>query len=389
MENRLDCRGLTLKPESKETDVTTTVATDRTGKLGLVFERIEGYVTRGEIGGAGLAVAHKGKQIVEWHAGQSRDGVEAAPKTLWPLASISKLYTAAMVMALVERGELSLATTVTSVLPAFNRDGREQITIRHLLTHTSGLVYESPDMESLLIRQTSLEEIVNEAYVHPLLFQPGTRLSYADYNYALAGRVASTVTGVSFPELVRTLVLEPGGLRDTFMPPPEAEYDRLAKVDGPLAAGTDGAMYNAPYALDLAHPAFGTVASVSDLLRFGLLFAPSGKARTLSEASVRVMTTDQTGGTASTDAAFMGGGAPRPWGAGFMIKGRAGLGGDLLSPQSFGHGGASGCALWIDPVEDIAIAYVSNSHASKGRPAFTERASRTVNGVMAALTRRD
>ena len=198
---------------------------------------------------------------------------------------------------------------------------------------------------------------------------------------------ASAVTGTPFPELVRTLVLEPGGLTDTFMPPPESEYERLAKVDGPLAEGTDGAMYNSPYGLNLAHPAFGTVATASDLLKFGLLFAPSGKTRILSEAGVRVMTTDQTGGAISIDTALLGGGQ-RPWGAGFMIKGRGGQGGDLLSPESFGHGGASGCALWVDPVEDIAIAYVSNTHASRSRPMFVERVSRTFNGSLAALKRR-
>lgn len=362
---------------------------NQTRRLAEIFDRVQGFIAGGEIQGAALAVAQGGEQIVEWQAGEARTGVAASPDTLWPLASISKLYTAALVMVLVERGELSLSTTVTSVLPAFNRDGREQITLRHLLTHTSGLVYESPDMESLLIRQTSMDELVNEAYVHPLMFAPGTKLSYADYNYALAGRAVSTVTGTPFPELVRSLVLEPGGLADTFMPPPESEYERLARVDGPLAEGTDGAMYNSPYALNLAHPAFGTVSTASDMLRFGLLFAPGGKTRILSEAGVRVMTTDQTGGAVSVDSGFLGGGSSRPWGAGFMIKGNSGLGGDLLSPASFGHGGASGCALWVDPVEDIAIAFVSNTHASRSRPKFVERVSRTINGVMAALTRRD
>src|SRR5690606_17553257 len=125
--------------------------------------------------------------------------------------------------------------------------------------------------ERLLIQQVPYEEMVNEAYGHPLLFTPGTQMSYADYNFAIAGRVASVTTGMTFPDLVRELVLNPGGLTDTFMPPPESEYGRLAVVDGPLAAGTDGAMYNSPYALNLAHPAFGTVASASDLMRFGLL----------------------------------------------------------------------------------------------------------------------
>lgn len=366
-----------------------TATANTTGRFGRVFRNITSYIERGDIDGAALAVAHKGDQVVDWAGGNARAGTAASSRTLWPLASISKVYTAAVIMVLVERGEVSLSTTVNSVLPDFTRAGRDAITLRHLMTHTSGLIYESPEMEQLLIQQTPYDEIVDEAYRHPLLFTPGTSLSYADYNFAIAGRVASTVTGTPFPDLVRDLVLEPGGLRDTYMPPPESEYDRLAKVDGPLAAGTDGAMYNSPYALNLAHPAFGTVATASDLMRFGLLFAPGGSNRIISGAGIRTMSTDQTGGHASGGPGSFSDGVPRPWGVGFMIKGLTGMGGDLLSPQSFGHGGASGCTLWIDPVEDIVVAYVSNSHASKGRPPFTERLVRTVNGVMAALTTAD
>jgi CubicO group peptidase (beta-lactamase class C family) len=351
-----------------------------------VIRNINGYIERGETGGAALAVSHRGKQIVDWAGGNARDGVAAGTGTLWPLASISKVYTAAMIMVLVERGELSLGTTASSVLPGFTGDGREAITLRHLMTHTSGLIYESPDMENVLIRKTPYDEIVDEAYHHPLLFAPGSQLSYADYNFAIAGRMASQVTGKSFAELVDQMVLQPAGLNDTFMPPPESEYDRLAKVDGPLAAGTDGAMYNSPYALNLAHPAFGTVATASDLMRFGLLFAPSGTTRIHSAAGIRAMTTDQTNGYVAGGPGSFSDGVPRPWGIGFMIKGQAPMGGDLLSPQSFGHGGATGCTLWIDPVEDVVIAYVSNSHARKGRPPFTERLVRTVNGVLAAVT---
>lgn len=359
-----------------------------------LFESVNGHIERGEIAGAAVAVAHRGEIVLDWATGNAREGVAATTSTLWPLASISKVYTAAMIMVLVEQGKLSLSLPVSSVLEGFTGDGRDDITLRHLLTHTSGLIYESPNMEQLLIDQTPYEEMVDEAYTHPLLFPPGTYLSYADYNFAIAARVASVVTGRSFPDLVRELVLEPGGLSDTFMPPPESEYERLAKVDNPLAAGTDGAMYNSHYALQLTHPAFGTVSTAADLARFGLLFAPGGTTRILSEAGVVAMRSDQTGGNvtpqppASGTAPPFSGTAAQPWGVGFMIKGRSPMGGDLLSPESFGHGGASGCTLWIDPVEDAVIAYVSNSHARNGRMAFTQRQVRTVNTAMAALTRR-
>jgi CubicO group peptidase (beta-lactamase class C family) len=291
-------------------------------------------------------------------------------------------------MALVERGVISLGITVRSILPEFDGDGRETVTLRHLLTHTSGVIYESPEMEQRLIDQTPIDEIIDEAYTWPLQFPPGTKLSYSDYGYALAGRVAARVAGMSFPDLVRTTVLEPAGLTDTYMPPPRSEYGRLAYVEGPLAEGTPGAMYNSPYALDLAHPAFGTVSTVADLLRFGLLFDPNSGTRIFSEATVRTMTTDQTNGNTLGALGERDSGAPMRWGIGFMIKGQVGWGADLASPATFGHGGASGCSLQVDPVNEVAVAYVSNKHARTGREPFTIRQQTITNVAIACLTRR-
>ncbi len=359
---------------------------DTTGRLGPLQELLDRFIAEGQVEGAAVAVAQGGAQVAELYAGNAALGRAASADTLWPLASISKLYTAAVVMALVERGLLTLSMTVRSILPEFDGDGRESVTLRQLLTHTSGIVYESPEMEQRLLAQWSLEQIVDEAYTYPLLFTPGTRQSYSDYNYALAGRIASVAAAQPFSELVRELVLEPGKLGDTFMPPPRSEYQRLAHVVEPLAYRTDSDMYNSGYALDLAHPAFGTVATAGDLLRFGLLFALNGTQRIFSTATLRTMTTDQTGG--NTPGAGFGSEpeALRPWGIGFSVKGVTGSGGDLLSPATFGHGGASGCILQVDPVTDIAVAFVSNKHARTGREPFSKRQTSVCNVAAAALT---
>ncbi|HET9014222.1 MAG TPA: serine hydrolase domain-containing protein [Thermomicrobiaceae bacterium] len=367
----------------------TGAASDR---LGVVYRLIGGFVQRDGVRGAALAVASGGAIVGEGYWGEAAPGQAAAPETLWPLASISKLYTAAAVLALVEQGVLTLATTVRSVLPAFDGEGREQVTLRHLLTHTSGLIYESPEMESVLLRRTPLEQMVDEAYTYPLAFAPGTRFSYSDYGIAIAGRMASVAAGEPFPELVRRLVLEPGDLHDTFMPPPAAAYGRLARVVGPLAEGTDGAMYNSPYALELAHPAFGTVASARDLLRFGLLFAPAGERRILSEATVRAMTSDQTGGGAVGSVVGLDAEVPHPWGFGFIVRGQGGpqLGpGELTTPGAFGHAGASGCTLVVDPAHDLALAFVSNQHARVDPERWRFRLDAVANAVVAAMTRRE
>lgn len=357
---------------------------DITGRLGALGARIAGYVAAGEIGGSALAVAVGGERVAEGYWGLARPDREAGPDTLWPLTSASKLYTAATVMALVERGDLTLSTPVRGLMTQFAREGREATTLRHLLTHTSGLVYESPEMEQVLLRRTPVAGILDEAFEHPLLFTPGTAFSYSDFGIGLAGRAAALATGKPFPELVRELVLKPGGLEDTFMPPPAEEYGRVARVAGVLGEGTDAAMYNSPYALQLAHPAFGTVASVRDLLRFGLLFAQKGERRILSGATVAAMTTDQTADV--RDAVT---GLRRPWGLGFSLKGTAsqfGMG-DITSPPAFGHPGASGVTLVVDPVYDVALAYASNTHGLVDWERWNSRLTTVVNGVLAALTR--
>lgn len=360
---------------------------DSTGRLAPLQALLDRLIAEKQVNGASVAVAQGGVQVAELYAGDAAPNRPAAADTLWPLASISKLYTTAVVMTLIEQGFLTLSMTVRSVLPQFDGDGKESVTLRQLLTHTSGLVYESPEMEQRMLEHASIDEITDDAYTLPLLFTPGTQLSYSDYNFALAGRIASVVSGRSFTDLVREMVLEPGKLGDTFMPPPSSEYDRLAHVVEPMGYGTDSDMYNSAYAMNLAHPAFGTVATVSDLLRFGLLFVSNSPQQLFSAATTRTMTTDQTGGNIPGAGFGAEPVAPRPWGLGFMVKGATGFGGDLLSPATFGHGGASGCILQVDPTNDIAIAYVSNKHARTGREPFTKRQMSVCNVTAAALTR--
>jgi CubicO group peptidase (beta-lactamase class C family) len=354
-----------------------------------VYRLIERFIADGEIAGAGLAVSLAGEEIVEWYAGKARPELEAGPDVLWPLASTSKLYTAAAVMALVERGDLTLSMPVHKVLSEFSGDGREQVRLRHLLTHTSGLIYESPEMEERLRDLTPIDEIIDEAYTHSLLFKPGTGFEYSDFGIALAGRMASVVSGLAFPDLIGELVLEPAGLEHTFMPPDPGDYGRVAHVVGTLAYGTDGAMYNSPYGLQLAHPAFGTVASVTDLLRFGLLFAPGASGRILSAATVRAMTTDQTGGMAQGRLAGIELALPQPWGLGFELNFAAGGFGlaELGSPTSFGHAGASGCTLVVDPVNNLGLAFVSNTHANLDMDRWYYRLTSVINALFAAATR--
>ncbi|MCS7055372.1 MAG: beta-lactamase family protein [Thermoflexales bacterium] len=348
---------------------------------------VERHIADGGFAGAAVIAAHHGQIAVEYYAGEAAPGLPSGASVLWPLASISKVYSTAMIMRLVELGMLTLNTPVCHVLPRFTGDGREQVRLRHLLTHTSGLIYESPEMEARLMAHTPVAELIEEAYTAPLLFAPGSSISYADYNTLLAGHMAEVVTGRRFAELVQELVIDPMGLRDTFMPPPTTEYDRIAHIRGVMAEDTDGAMYNSHYARQLAHPAFGTFATARDLLAFTLHFTPGGP-RIHTEATVQAMTRDQTGGVFGTHISLSGlsPDAPVPWGLGWALQTEAtpGLYCDLASPRTFGHGGASGCMLMIDPQHDVVIAVLSNTHVRTGRDRWTTRLQSILNTAFVA-----
>ena len=347
---------------------------------------VDRNVAGGAFDGAALVVLHGHAPILEHFAGNAAPGLRAGPKVLWPLASITKLFTAAVVMRLVELGQLTVNTPAWSILPDFTGDGREDIRVRHLITHTSGLPYESPAMGERLAAHTSTDALIDEAYATPLLFPPGTRFQYSDYAYGLAGRIAAAVAGMSFPEAVRMLVLDPMGLKDTFMRPSDGASERIAAVRGVFNDGTDGAMYNSAYGRSLWHPAFSAVSTLGDMVTFLRHFAPGGP-RTLSDATVRAMTSLQTAGAPGEHPLLDGFPleARAPWGFGFCLQTEAApaVFSELASFSTFGHPGASGCQILVDPVADRIVVLLTNTHILTGRDTWLRRQQEIVNACFA------
>ena len=109
-----------------------------------------------------------------------------------------------------------------------------------------------------------------------MLFAPGTNQSYSDYGIGLAGLIVRGGLECPSPTSSAAACSNPVICWIPSCRRRKARSDRIAHVDGPLAEGTDGAMYNSAHARNLAHPAFGTIASARDLLRFALLFDPTG-----------------------------------------------------------------------------------------------------------------
>jgi len=346
---------------------------------------VDRQVEAGHFAGAALTVLRGDERLIEHFSGNAGPGLPADAGVLWPLASITKLYTAAAVMRLVELGEVTVNTPVWHVLPAFRGDGREQVRVRHLLTHTSGLPYESAEMDARLAAHAPTADLIDEAMTAQLLFKPGTAFSYSDFAYGLAGRVAEVISGLAYPEVVRRLILEPMGLRDTFMLPSDGGEHRIATVRGVFNDGTDGAMYNSAYGRSLAHPAFSAVATLADVVTFLRHFAPGGP-RVVSEATVRAMTSDQTAGVPGTYRLLDGfpEDARYPWGFGFCLQRSANpaVFAELASFETFGHPGASGCQIFVDPVADLTVVLLSNTHILTGRDNWLRRQQEIVNACL-------
>ncbi len=353
------------------------------------IDLVRRHIADGHYAGAALVASQRGRIIFEHYEGMAAPGLPSSPGVLWPLASISKMYAAAAILALVERGAFTLDLRVVDVFPQFTGGGKEEMRLRHLLTHTGGMIYESPHMERLLIAKAPLAALIDEMMAAPLRFRPGTSVAYADYHTLLAGHVAAAVTGEAFDALVRKTVIEPMGLADTFFPTPAEQDHRTAVVRGPLGDGTDGAMYNSRHGRGLAHPAFAVTASARDLARFFSHFAPGGP-RVLSEAMVRAATRNQTRLTQFGSFPGILGyeqEGPRPWGYGFALQTPAtpGIISDLASNRAFGHGGASGCEAFVDPEHDLTIAVITNTHLRTGFEAWFVRLQSICNAMIADL----
>ncbi len=137
--------------------------------------------------------------------------------TVFLLTSISKTMIAAGIMLLSDRGLLALSDRVQKYLPEFTRDGRDEVFIRHLLTHTAGLPELLPQELQLLASHAPLEDFVLATCRTPLLFKPGTRVSYSNLGVLLAAEIAQRILHRPYRDFLRKELFEPLKMMDTYL----------------------------------------------------------------------------------------------------------------------------------------------------------------------------
>jgi CubicO group peptidase (beta-lactamase class C family) len=276
------------------------------------------------------------------------------------IASMSKPITATAVLMLMEEGKLSLDDPIAKFVPELaglkTSDGKTpRITLRHLLTHTSGMG-EATDEETRLAR--TLSDLVPAFASKPLAFEPGSKWMYCQSGFLTLGRIVEIVSGLPFEVFLRERIFAPLGMKDTTFYLSEAQMPRWvipSKRDGEQFVPAEiGILYGHPPTWGDHYPASngGLFSTAPDYTRLAQMLLNGGVLdgrRYLSPESVLMMSTVQTGDLVT---GFTPGNG---WGLGVcIVRHPQGVTG-MLSPGTFGHGGGYGTQVWIDVKKGVAL----------------------------------
>jgi CubicO group peptidase (beta-lactamase class C family) len=346
---------------------------------------LQPFVDRHVLAGAVTLVADKDRVLSLQAIGFADIAAHKPMRTdaLFWIASQSKPITATALMLLADEGKVKLDEPVATYLPEFReqwvaveRDNEHMllkkpmhpVTVRNLLSHTSGMPFSSV-LEQPTLDLLSSRVAVRSYAMTPLLFEPGSRYQYSNAGINTAGRIIEVVSGMKYEAFLDQRLFEPLGMKDTTFWPNEEQLGRLAKAYKPNAAGNgleEIAITQLHYPLNdhqrQPMPAGGLFSTAHDLQRFCRMMLNRGVfegKRYLSEAAVAEMTRKQTGAA---------------------IKDGYGLGWST-SGSTFGHGGAYATNMSIDRERGLITLFLVQ-HAGfpgdggKSRALFQEAADR-------------
>jgi uncharacterized protein YbbC (DUF1343 family)/CubicO group peptidase (beta-lactamase class C family) len=363
--------------------------------LGVTLDRIvEEAITHDEIPGAVLLVSHQGRILHRRAYGARALVPQREPMTLgtiFDLASLTKVVaTTSAVMRLMEQGQLRLNDPVARYIPEFaagKQEGKDQVTLRHLLTHTAGLAPIPQVPEGA----TGADAVLRAIYGSSLVGPPGARFLYSDSGFILLGELVRRMSGRSLDEFVGREIFAPLGMSQTRFRPPAEWIPRIApteEIDLPegAKAGSGKGHVLRGVVHDPRARAMGGVAghaglfsTAADLATFCRMLLTEGRAvdgkRIFSAATVHKMSVPQTPPWSPTlrglgwdiDSVYS---APR---------------GELFPLGSYGHTGFTGTAMWLDPTSQTFVILLANSLHPYARPAISSLRSRIATAAAAAL----
>jgi CubicO group peptidase (beta-lactamase class C family) len=267
--------------------------------------------------------------------------------TLWDLASLTKVIgLTSGIMILHAQGRIDIDAPVQRYLPSWTGPNKQLVTVKHLLTHTSGLpafkaydeITHGPDSLAKLMFATPLDTL------------PGAKMVYSDIGAYMLGRVLQAITGQTLDAYLHDHLFEPAGMHETMYNPPASLVARIAptEIDPRRGGLVHGKVHDErAYYLGGVSAHAGLFSSAHDLTRFARMYLNHGVidgVRILPAPEIELFTTRQV-----ADRAL---GWQKPTGTNSA--------GHLMSARAFGHTGFTGTSIWIDPAHDLFIILLSN-----------------------------
>ena len=309
----------------------------------------------GKVSSAVLHVTQRATTITR------RFGNAKSDQAMFLLGSITKPICVTALMSLFDRGEFKLDDRLKKFIPEFTGENRDDVTLRHLLTHVSGLPDQLPENNALRKSHAGLPEFAEHAIRTPLGFAPGSKYQYSSMAILLSLQVAHVISGMGILELVDRAVFQPLGMKhsalglgrftlDDMVP---CQTERAAPESGagdPTAKGWD---WNSPYWRKLGAPWGGAHASAEDVGKFLAEFLTrQGKAVKPETATLMITNHNAAGLT--------------PRGLGLNVGAAAGSPG--CSDKTFGHTGSTGTLAWADPATETICVVLTSLPGAAAKP---------------------
>ena len=319
-----------------------------------VLQFLQREIDAEHIPGAVISVAHKGEVILEEAIGNKvvyPNKAAMTVDTVFDLASLTKVVaTLPSILKLMDNGEIRLDDPISHFLPDFGQNGKEHITIKHLLTHTSGL----PAHKQYYLENLSTDEILASIYSQALEYQTNSKVVYSDLGLITLYKVIETITEQSFTSFVKKEILSPLDMSESGFNPIFSR-DRYAATE--FSEKLNG------YKLGIVHDDnteamngisghAGVFSTISDLNKYASMIENNGiynGKRILSSVSLELSRRNYT----PFDTEHRG--------LGWILKGPVlSSCGDYFSSRSYGHTGFTGTSMWFDPEVDLRVILLTN-----------------------------
>ncbi len=333
-------------------------------RLGPAYAAVEHAIAEGAFPGAVLAVGHRGELAVRAFGRQTYDAKSAAvaTDTIYDAASLSKaVVTSTAIAMLITTGRLQLDQPIARFLPEFvtqpagvDAEWRRRVTVRHLLTHTGGLVAHRP----FFAQAKSKPELLKLVFAEPLESEPGAKAQYSDLGFILLGEIIERLSGKPVDAFAQERIFAPLAMRDTMYHPPRSLHPRIAPTETDMALRkrtVHGEVHDEnAFVMGGAAGHAGMFSTVRDLAAFAQMMLNGGiygHQRLLPRRAIEQFTARQNVGSGA-DASERG--------LGWVNPTEPSSSGKYFSPRSFGHTGFTGTSLWVDPEKELFVILLTN-----------------------------